>query len=755
MILLHLPMSGSEIVNNSAFAHHVNSLITSCDNDLTAAAHKMRVSVSTLARWRNGQSRPHPTHQRRLNSLINLGNPQHEDLFEKHTSSPLAPRLQKLETHILDALSEIREIFHRYSHFSSQQDCLDLIASLFFAHIGSIYQGGDGISSTLINGSKHPAQWLIDFVSDAYGRILPADQRGPLEDRFTSLSLHAHETEFAVSVARAIEKTTDAVREAHAHARDDVINAIFSRFLSGSFVDEKEMGQYLTPPEIVHLMSSYGLSCLTPAMRECLTTPEKAESAGLILDPSCGVGSFLGATAQILSEEVRAKASPSQFQDWCKFIFGRKLVGFDKSTRMAHLATTNLFLFGAGEVKIYRTNALSKTNELVNSPNGRCCLILTNPPFGASYSLEDLEGYKIAKRYGRATRPIDSELLFVERYIEWLLPGGVLVSIVPDNLLTGQGIYAYVRNYIREHCDILSIVSLPSVTFAAAGTSTKTSILAVRKKTKDVPESKRVYFGVCDSVGFDVVTRRGYRRRVPVDQNDLSTIFWELCDAAPPSLGRWAHLPLDSKRWDATYHAHASIAADAGNFFDDSIRTTSISEIADLIDDRCHPRRAFDRTFPYIEISGIDPKTGWVNAKYLPVDSPPSRARKRVKSGDVLVSTVRPERGAVGVVPKDLDGAICTTGIAVLRPRNINSHLLRRVLVSRYVLNQMERHNAGIAYPTISERDLASFLVPIQETQIEDLEGTAKAIGQVLSDFDTLVKELDDALATIGPELSR
>ena len=45
----------------------------------------------------------------------------------------------------------------------------------------------------------------------------------------------------------------------------------------------------------------------------------------------------------------------------------------------------------------------------------------------------------------------------------------------------------------------------------------------------------------------------------------------------------------------------------------------------------------------------------------------PSRARKLVKAGDVLVSTVRPERGTVGIVGSHQDGSVCTTGLAVLR----------------------------------------------------------------------------------------
>lgn len=47
----------------------------------------------------------------------------------------------------------------------------------------------------------------------------------------------------------------------------------------------------------------------------------------------------------------------------------------------------------------------------------------------------------------------------------------------------------------------------------------------------------------------------------------------------------------------------------------------------------------------------------------------PSRARKAIRAGDVLVSTVRPNLNAVAVVPDHLDGEIASTGFAVLRPK--------------------------------------------------------------------------------------
>lgn len=732
----------------------VERLVASCDNDVTTAAHKMRVSVATIARWRTGQSRPQPTLERRLMSLTHDTHPDHDDLFSRNLLTASDVRLNRIEAHVLDALSEIREVFHSHSHFSSQQDCLDFIASIFFAHISSIESGGSGISADIVSGFSNAAEALSVFVQKAYDENLSDDQKKSLDERFRTVNLTDNDYAFAETIISKIEKTRDAIREAHSRGRDDILNAIFSRFICGSFVDEKEMGQYLTPPEVVDLMTRYGLSCLSTEMRNALTNPNALSSSGIILDPSCGVGSFLGSAVHILSDRARTLFDAEGFEKWKNQLLSDHIVGFEKSMRMAHLAITNLFLFGAGTARVHRVNSLIKSDLTTSSIDGQCWLILTNPPFGAEFSGDEILNYKITRNGAKNYFSADSEILFIERYIDWLAPGGVLVSVVPDNLLTGQGIYAQAREYIRNHCQIMSIVSLPSVTFAAAGTSTKTSILTIRKMATASNQTSKTYFGVCSAVGFDVVTRGGYRRRRPLPDNDLSTIASDLSGGSPPELGRWGTLTTEDRRWDAIYHAHPSLTDGIGTE-DGESSSPLVKDVANLVDERNSPKRLFKKTFPYIEISDIDPKTGWVHSKSLPVEKAPSRARKVVRAGDVLVSTVRPERGAVGVVPQHLDGAICSTGIGVLRPFQINAHLLRRLLISKFVISQMERHNVGIAYPAISEQDLLSFGLPIPWAQMEKLAELGELVEEALNRASASLTKLDEELNEIGPELSR
>src|SRR5262249_999755 len=152
--------------------------------------------------------------------------------------------------------------------------------------------------------------------------------------------------------------------------------------------------------------------------------------------------------------------------------------GIDKSERMIKLALTNMAMFGFPTAHLDLANSLlrhGQDNKITSRYINSAGLILTNPPFGAEFAAEHLKGYYISKTPEAGGGTINSEILFMERYLEWLRPGGQLLAIVPDSILTNKGIFDALRRQMRDVIEIRAVVSLPSVTFAASGTSTKTS----------------------------------------------------------------------------------------------------------------------------------------------------------------------------------------------------------------------------------------------------------------------------------------
>ena len=633
-----------------------------------------------------------------------------------------------------------REEFHRTASVSTRQEVLDLVAALFFAHVTSIDDGERGIGEHLRSKGEKATTALNRFVLAALADRLPKRKgefsgRARLEtERFFS-PLSKTDEEFALNLLRIFERDADAFRDLHKAGRDDLINEVFSRFMSTSFVDEKEMGQYLTPVEIVRFMVEVGFNALTPEVRSRLLDPSDSNETGFILDPSCGVGTFLAETIRHCHGVVRRERDTLTAAHWLHQFVGKRVVGIDKSERMIRLATINLGLFGATAANLTLANGLARSGsegQLAAQYEGRVQLILTNPPFGASYSGADISDFLM----GRDRTKAESEVLFLERYIDWLAPGGVVASIVPDSILVNRGAFAQLRSLLRERCAIEAVFSLPTVTFGAAGTSTKTSVLVMRKHARTITNSV-TFFGEAREVGFDVVTRSGQRRRIRGPQNDLPALLMEYCGTRPLSLGRHRSLGQNADRWDATFHIGLpeNFAAMVGDHLNAFLK---VSNVAALVDERVDPRRRTEDVFNYIEISDVDTRTGLVGYKRTLTADAPSRARKMVRAGDVLVSTVRPERGSIGVVPANLEGAICSTGFAVLRCSEIHPLVLVSLLKTELVRKQMVLNNIGIAYPAISEAACLGLTLPVTHADVKTLSVAAGKLAKAQEKFEEI-----------------
>ena len=123
--------------------------------------------------------------------------------------------------------------------------------------------------------------------------------------------------------------------------------------------------------------------------------------------------------------------------------------------------------------------------------------------------------------------------------------------------------------------------------------------------------------------------------------------------------------------------------------------------------------------FTYIDVSSVSNKTFQVEStqKLLGRDAP-SRARKLVKTDDIIFATVRPTLKRVAVIPSELDGQVCSTGYFVLRPKDgLHYRYLFYYLLSRQFQKQMERLQKGASYPAVTDGDVSSQLIPLPSLQ--------------------------------------
>jgi len=193
------------------------------------------------------------------------------------------------------------------------------------------------------------------------------------------------------------------------------------------------------------------------------------------------------------------------------------IYGTDANPRMARTSKMNMIMHGDGHGGVHHHDGLINVNGIFEN---RFDVILTNPPFGARiekdyklsetdrfYDEEKLKEYE--KRYGddcikqikELNKAIDdgqkildrfdlgkvsglTEVLFMERCLKLLKPGGRMGIVLPESILNGSGLQK-VRDYFESKAKILLITSIPSDVFTAAGATIKPSLLFFKRFTEE------------------------------------------------------------------------------------------------------------------------------------------------------------------------------------------------------------------------------------------------------------------------------
>ena len=114
-------------------------------------------------------------------------------------------------------------------------------------------------------------------------------------------------------------------------------------------------------------------------------------------------------------------------------------------------------------------------------------------------------------------------------------------------------------------------------------------------------------------------------------------------------------------------------------------------------------------------ISGIKTQTGEIfEVSEIEKAEAPSRARLIVRKDDILVSTTRPNRGAITLLRPKHDFHIASTGFAVIRDvREVSKEYLLLLLRHQICLTQMEQRSSGGNYPAITLDELQNIQIPI------------------------------------------
>jgi type I restriction enzyme, S subunit len=121
-----------------------------------------------------------------------------------------------------------------------------------------------------------------------------------------------------------------------------------------------------------------------------------------------------------------------------------------------------------------------------------------------------------------------------------------------------------------------------------------------------------------------------------------------------------------------------------------------------------------DKEIIYIDIGSVDSNGGWTSTEPMPFSEAPSRARRVIIDGDVLISTVRTYLRAITYIKKVTGNLICSTGFAVVSPGSkVNPGFLSYWVRSNYFIDEIVARSTGVSYPAINASDIGNLPLPV------------------------------------------
>jgi type I restriction enzyme M protein len=267
-----------------------------------------------------------------------------------------------------------------------------------------------------------------------------------------------------------------------ADAGFEVLDGVFEQLATAASKGSK--GQYFTPRHVV----------------ECCVRLADPQPHEHVLDPACGSGGFL-----IHSMRHVQRASPGLDPvAWS----AAHVHGVDWDERATRVARALLLVAGGSCAGIQRMDALRRDPDgadaplLPGLPDGGVDVLLTNPPFAGEVSDGQLRGrYELAQRRGRVER----DVLFIERCVQLLRPGGRLVMVLPHNKLGGSR-FRYVRRWLLERIRVVAAIGLPQAAFMPHTSQRTTVLFGIKRAGPATPAAD-------ESICFVISERGGKDRR--------------------------------------------------------------------------------------------------------------------------------------------------------------------------------------------------------------------------------------------------
>ncbi|HWF33347.1 MAG TPA: N-6 DNA methylase [Solirubrobacteraceae bacterium] len=555
---------------------------------------------------------------------------------------------------------------------------------------------------------------LVDFVTT---ELLPhlrqlagTPEREKVAEIFNAVSAVMKSGYVLAEVIAVIDKVSFAtVADYHA------MSVIYERLLAEMGGDASWSGEFYTPRPVVELMVA-------------VTRPKLKER---IYDPCSGSCGFLVSTFEHIKGGADTLAERALLQQGTLF-------GKEAGELPFLLGTMNMMLHGILAPNNLRTNTLEEDVSTV-APDAQYDVVLTNPPFGGRENPQVQQNFQL---HTSAT-----EVLFLQHIVAMTRGEGRVAVVAPDGVLfDDETAFKGLRRKLLTDCNLHTIVRLPVGAFPNTPHQRLNLLFFDRKGPSQgvwfyehlVPENRRhlkhprynksnpLCFEELEPLlaWWDAREPNDHAWYVPADEIEAETLDLDLHHPdRPPKLD--VVMPSELRmEIDETSEALRDFVGEivgAGQELDGALAAAqelvSLDSLGVKVNPENHdPREDGDGEFLYVDLSAVD-RGAIAMPEPLANAKAPSRARRVVRTGDVLFSMVRSYLRGHAVIPEALDGAIASTGFAVLCPPEgvLPDWLLLQLLAPRLVQQCLVAK--GAHYPALRVDQVKALTVPVPPSE--------------------------------------
>ncbi len=164
------------------------------------------------------------------------------------------------------------------------------------------------------------------------------------------------------------------------------------------------------------------------------------------------------------------------------------------------------------------------------------------------------------------------------------------------------------------------------------------------------------------------------------------------------------------------------------------------------------PTKKPQEKFIYLDVSSVNKETKEIeNVSVLLGKDAPSRAKKLVRTNDVIFATVRPTHSRVALITEEYNEQVCSTGYFVLRAKGFLSNNLVYYFLLTYDFNkQMEKLQKGASYPAVTDSEVKGIYIPFpkslkeQNKIVQKLDALSSETKKLEAIYEQKIKDLEE-----------